>query len=134
MGLQRMRSGLLPLAALSALMLGACGDSDSGSGGSNGASAGEKLATLQTNGPPDEALVRQFDAQVEALTAKCNERPITLADFTVRTQGLLAKDGVSEPLLSIISHVNRSIPASPNLTPTRCRDLFAAYVTLRTAG
>lgn len=54
-----------------------------------------------------------------------------LASYTVTTQKRLAKHGIGESLLNIISHVNGLIPYGA--PPQPCSDLFSAYVMFRTA-
>jgi len=127
------RRTLAALVVLAALAVGGC---DSGTSGGDTSSVqpsvAEKLATIEANGPPDDALVERFDRQLRALQTKCKDAPIRLSDYTVKAQQLLAKEGEDESLLSIIGHVNQSIPGSAPRMP--CDSVFAAYVTLRTAG
>lgn len=92
----------------------------------------EKLATIEAEGPPDEALIGQFDAALSRMEPHCNEPPIEISDDTVTAQQLLAEAGISESLLSILTHVQKSIPGA--LGKTKCFEVFAAYVTLRKSG
>jgi hypothetical protein len=107
-------------------------------------SLAEKLATMDERAahpllPAHPALVVEFDTQLLNLVFKCKEDRLSLedrlsrlADYTVRAQKLLAKQGKNESLLSIISRINGSIPYGAPRQP--CSDVFDAYVTLVPRG
>jgi hypothetical protein len=102
-------------------------------------SLAEKLATMDERAaqpvrPAHQALVVEFDTQLLNLVFKCKEDKLSLedrlsllADYTVKAQKLLAKQGINESLVSIISHVNRSIP-SYGAPRQPCPDVFDGYV------
>lgn len=145
---------LFLLIALAGLVLAGCGSTPSSSDGSTGGSAkdpaaaseeaddasatepsiAEKLAVIQTRGPvgPDDAIVRKLRKALVALDRKCKEPRIRVSDMAVRSRQLLADEGIDESILSILRNVNTSIPDA--LGVTKCRDIFAAYVTLRIGG
>lgn len=82
---------------------------------------------------PSDRLVVRFRRALARLKVKCREPAARLSDFAVNSQQIMKDDaGIEESLLSILQQVDGSIPRS--LGPTRCQDIFAAYVTLREAG
>jgi hypothetical protein len=107
-------------------------------------SLAEKLATMDERAahpllPAHPALVVEFDTQLLNLVFKCKQDSLSLedrlsrlADYTVRAQKLLAREGKTESLLSIISQINGSIRYGAPRQP--CSDLFDAYVTLVPRG
>jgi hypothetical protein len=117
------------------------------------ASLAEKLATrderwfrcavgrgcARSPGEPAAAVVVDFDTQLLNLVFKCKEDRLSLedrlrllADYTVKARKLLAKQGMNESLVGIISDVNRSIPYGAPRQP--CSDVFDAYVTFVSRG
>ena len=104
----------------------------------------EKLATMDERAaqfllPAHPALVLEFDTQLLNLVFKCKEDRLSLedrlsrlADYTVKAQKLLAKEGKNEALISIISQINGSIRYGAPRQP--CSDLFDTYVTLVPRG
>jgi hypothetical protein len=80
----------------------------------------------------DDALTNQFRAALDSLGPKCKDRRMRLSDFTVKSKELLDEEGIGESLLSILRHVDASVPDNFGAQP--CVDIFAAYVTLRESG
>lgn len=97
--------------------------------------AAAKLATLDANEDVanDDRRARSIQRHFRSLKRKgCNGPDIHLADLTVTAQKLLRGYDIEESLASILSHVDRSIPArGGKLVGGKCEELFAAYVTLR---
>lgn len=95
---------------------------------------GTMLIVIQTGLPvsPGDPLATQFQGQLDTLAPRCSDTEARLSDFTVATRDVMLKRGVAESYLSILSHVNASIPAG--LDPQPCAPIFAAYATLRIGG
>jgi len=152
---------LLVLALVAAgIVLTGCGGTAGDGGNASitarlpGVSLAEKLATMDVRSfrcaagrgcgrspgdSPGAAAVLEFDTQLLNLVFKCKEDRLSLedrlsrlADYTVKAQKLLAKQGKNESLLSIISRINVSIPYGAPRQP--CSDVFDAYVTLTPRG
>jgi hypothetical protein len=81
---------------------------------------------------PSDPRVRKCQRVMAALDLKCKESRIRRADMAVVSRRLLREAGISESVLSILTHVNQSIPRGFGRMP--CAGIFAAYVTLRTGG
>jgi hypothetical protein len=88
---------------------------------------------------PAASVVLEFETQLLNLVFKCGEDRLSpedrlsrLADYAVKAQKLLAKEGKNESLLGIISDVNGSIPFGAPRQP--CSDVFDNYVTLVPRG
>jgi len=88
-----------------------------------------KLATLDGVARPDPATLRAYEAALNSLEPKCHENRELLGSMALKARDLLANGGVRESLLSILQHVDQSIPPGPHEMP--CRDTFAGYVALR---
>ncbi len=89
------------------------------------------LAIIQKQGylADSDPLVGQFKRQLDLLEPKCKDTRSRLADMTVATHDIMAKAGVEETHLSILTNVTASIPDSG--PQWNCADIFAAYATLR---
>jgi hypothetical protein len=88
---------------------------------------------------PGAAAVLEFDTQLLNLVFKCKEDGLSaeqrlsrLADYAVKAQKLLAKQGKNESLLGIISEINGSIPFGAPRQP--CSDVFDNYAALVPRG
>lgn len=113
-----------------------------------GVSAAERLAAMDERsircaggrgcGPlrgdsPGAAAVTQVDTQLLNLWFKCTEAGLSvLADYTVKAQKVLAKQGRNESLIRIITNVNGSIPVGSPRRP--CSRAFDNYVTFVSRG
>lgn len=119
----------LPIAALLLVILAAAcssGSSAATSGGASQPSVAEKLHVVEGN-----ATTAEYQHALDKLGPKCRERAGRLGDFAVKTQQIIEnKTGQHEPLISILRHVNQSIPKALGKTP--CLDIFTAYAILRT--
>lgn len=93
-----------------------------------------QLAVIQQNGyvASNAPLVQEYRHALDVLAPKCRESRQNLADFAVATHNFLAKHGIQETELSTLQHVADSIPADAPVMI--CRDVFAAYATLRIGG
>src|SRR5579859_6101687 len=71
-----------------------------------------KLAVIQTGAyvDPNDPLVGQFATALDDLQSKCTEPRDRLGDFAVVTHTQMGLHGVNETQLSILEHVNASIP------------------------
>jgi hypothetical protein len=123
----------LGAAAVTLAVAAGCGTTGTTSG-SDTKSPEVMLASIQAGQEVGEAdaLTQKFRVALDSLAPKCKERRIRLSDFTVNSQDLLAKDGIGESLLSLLRHIDASIPDNFGAQP--CRDIFAAYITLREGG
>jgi hypothetical protein len=61
--------------------------------------------------------------------SSCPIRVGTVTDHFAASKRILREHGLKESVLSILTHVNASIPEA--LGRTSCADIFAAYVTIR---
>lgn len=93
------------------------------------------LAALQTGSPIDstDPLVSKFQRGLDALALKCGHKGIRLADLVVAVDKEMAKRGVHESYLDLLTHVLGTFPPGP-FPHNRCPDIFAAYATLRIDG
>lgn len=93
-----------------------------------------KLATIEkgTSVAPSDPLVAQMDSALRALRSKCGDTTEELAGYAVVIHNDMAKRGVEEGKLSILQHVADSMP--PGMKMTSCKEVFAAYATLRLDG
>ena len=116
-----------------------CSDAQSDGGGRASASdaptSERKLATIETGRDvaEDDPLVRSFAAALDELQRLCRaDNRERIADQAVVAQRLLKNGGVTESLLSILTHVRKSIPEeSKQQLNLACSDAFGAYVVLR---
>jgi hypothetical protein len=90
-----------------------------------------KLAVIDEGGyvDPADPVVDRFARVLDKLQRKCSDSRSFVGDMAVRSQELMAEEGVRESLLSILTNVNRSIPRKLGRS---CSDIFATYVVLRT--
>lgn len=88
------------------------------------------LAVIQNGGyvNPDGLLVRQFQRQLDILSSKCNDPESTVSDQLVTTHDILHKHGIDEDYLTLLTAVDRAVPAG---TSNTCAQDFAAYATIR---
>jgi hypothetical protein len=100
---------------------------------------GRKRCPPSRSDSPEPAVILQYYTALVNLGFKCKEDTLSVedrlslvADYTVKGQNLLVKEGKYESLLSIISSVSRSIPYGTPRQP--CSDVFDAYVTFVPRG
>jgi hypothetical protein len=77
----------------------------------------------------DDPSVAVMPSALDALTPKCTENESKIGDMTGVIHDELKSHQIDETYLSILQHVDGSIPASA--APNRCADIFAAYAVLR---
>ena len=77
-------------------------------------------------------VVVPYRRAMAALTSKCTERPIRVADHIEFAHKYLANRGFLVTRLYIVRQINKSIPRS--LGKTRCADIVAAWLVLATKG
>lgn len=95
-----------------------------------------KLASIETgetHSDTGDSETARYSNILDLLESRCQESRTRLGDFAVVAQQRLDEEGVlEESLWDILANVNRSIPDS--MQETRCADVFASYVVLRTSG
>ena len=75
---------------------------------------------------PDDPLLVQFRAVLEALAPKCKETPMQLATAVIDAHAAGLKRGIEAPMLSILAQVNASLPEDTRSSwPTSCAALIA---------
>ena len=84
------------------------------------------LAIIQ--GGDTGLLTKQFQRQLDILSSKCNESESTISDQLVTTHDILHKHGIDENYLTLLTDVDRVVPAG---TSNTCAQDFAAYATIR---
>jgi len=90
------------------------------------------LAQLQNPAAGEnDPLVTQFKQQLDALAPKCPDSRLQLANAAFTTHTQLARHGVNDSYLAIVSGVNDLIPAGKRVAPS-CTTAFAAYYAQRT--
>ena len=97
-----------------------------------------ELASLQSPGVAEtDPLVDQFAAQIRRMAAKSEKPddstislPEGIARMTITIHDKMAERGVDEDYLSILTHVNDSVPDGVQLGQHPA-DVFAAYAVLR---
>jgi hypothetical protein len=101
--------------------------------------AGRKRCPPSRSYSPEPTVILAYYTQLINLGFRCKAHRLSvehrlsrLADHTVKTQKLLAKEGEYESLLSIISNVYQSILRGTPRQP--CSDVFDAYVTFVPRG
>lgn len=97
-------------------------------------SLGAKMAILDCSCPLSDSDPRviPYRRAMSALTSKCTERPIRVADHIEFAHKYLASRGYSVTRLFIVRQINQSIPRS--IGKTRCADIVAAWLVLATKG
>lgn len=115
--------------------MGSDGDGGGPASASDAPTSERKLATIETGRDvaEDDPLVRSFAVALDELQRLCGaDSRVRIADQAVVAQRLLKNGGVTESLLSILTHVGESIPeeSKQQLNPA-CSDAFGAYVVLR---
>lgn len=92
-------------------------------------SGAQKLADLDGDAHPTADYQRILDA----LGPKCTQSPDALAALVYGTQKVMHDDGVpDETNYDVLTHLNQSVPE--NEPASDCKDVAAAYVTLRESG
>ena len=97
-----------------------------------------KLAAIQSGGyvDPNDPLVAQFGSVLNDLEGKCQESRNQLSGISIIVHNDMAQRGVDESYLSILQHVDASIPDDlvNSGGAQKCADIFAAYAVLRLDG
>ena len=91
-----------------------------------------ELAVIQSAGYIDKhsSLVHNFARPLGALATKCYRDPVShIASYDLEIHNILHQHGINESDLSILIHVNASIPTGMKVRA--CSQIFAAYATLR---
>lgn len=91
-----------------------------------------------TSGSQQQDTAGNQSSELDAITsapqwspfaAKCTEGAIQLAGEVQAAYADLQRHQLTETYPQLVSHLNRSLPASA--APTRCADIIAAYLVLR---
>ena len=88
------------------------------------------VPALAADAPTKQATFSKDVAPI--LQSKCQEPRRYLSEYAVATRNALNERGVDEDLLSILTHVNASLP--PAAGAMKCDGVFASYATLRVGG
>jgi hypothetical protein len=122
--------GLLVLVVVINALTGA-GSSAAGSRGNSPQTPAEKLAVIQSGRPSSngDSLVQSFQSALDDLTPKCRNSEGQLAGDVVAMHDDLKSHNVSESYLSILQHVDGSVPVTVH--NFNCSQAFALYATLR---
>jgi hypothetical protein len=90
-----------------------------------------KLAVIDAGGyvNPSDPIVGSYARALDRLEERCEDSRTFLGDMAVRSQQLLAEEGISEPVLTILRYVGRAVRGAP--LEGSCTSIFATYVALR---
>lgn len=96
--------------------------------------AAYKLASIQDGYRPSRSdpLVGKMRRALSAMEPHCKQSADRLAALTDGTHVVMARSGVTESDLSILTHVGYTVHSLHFRTD--CQSVFAAYATLRTSG